>query len=91
MEERTMAAIYGNVVYTDGSKPNGGITISTSWSSEKAYPRNGQYRLEFKSDPKRTVTVFVEGKKVKDVAVSGNDVRVDIRLEYSPLGGLKVL
>lgn len=86
-----MAAIYGNVVYTDGSKPNGGVAISTSWSREKAYPRNGQYRLEFKSDPKRTIAVFIEGKKCRDVVVRGNDVRVDIRLEYSPLGGLKVV
>lgn len=86
-----MAAIYGNVVYTDGSKPNGGVTITTSWSRERAYPRSGQYRIDFKDDPKRTVTVFVEGKKVKDVIVSGNDVRVDIRLEYSPLGGLKIV
>ncbi len=57
-----MAAIYGNVVYTDGSKPNRSIIITTSWSRETAYPRNGQYRIDFKDDPKRTVTVFVEEK-----------------------------
>lgn len=85
-----MAAIYGTAVYTDGSKANGGITISTSWSSEKAFPQNGKYRLEFKSDPKRTITIFVEGKKYKDVVVNGKDVCVDILMAYSPLGGLKL-
>jgi hypothetical protein len=86
-----MAGIYGSVVYTDGSKANGGVVVSTSWSRETSVPRNGEYRIQFRDDPKRTVSVFIEGKKVRDVIVSGKEVRVDIRLEYSPLGGLKVV
>ncbi|PIE31360.1 hypothetical protein CSA56_18475 [candidate division KSB3 bacterium] len=86
-----MSSIYGNVVFSDGSKANGGITVSTSWSSEKAVPKHGEYRLEFSADPKRTITVFIEGKKCKDVYVNANDVRVDMRLEYSPLKGVKIL
>ncbi len=87
-----MAAIYGTVTFTDGSTSStGGITISTSWSHEKAFPKHGEYRLDFKSDPKRTIIIYANGKRCSDVNVSGNDVRVDIRLEYSPLGGLKVV
>lgn len=86
-----MAAIYGTVTFTDGSKGGGGITISTSWSSEKAFLQNGEYRLEFKSDPKRTITVYANGKKCRDVTVNGNNVRVDIRLELSGFGALKVV
>ncbi|MBD3305580.1 hypothetical protein GF339_04280 [candidate division KSB3 bacterium] len=86
-----MAAIYGTVTFTDGSKSNGSIRISTSWSNENAFPKNGKYRLEFRTDPKRKITVYADGKKCRDVTVSGNDVRVDIRLEYTPLGGLKVV
>lgn len=86
-----MAAIYGTVIFTDGSKSDRGITVSTSWSHEKAFPKQGKYRLEFRIDPKRTITIYANGKKCRDVNVNGNDVRVDIRLEYTPLGGLKVV
>ena len=38
--------IQGTAVNSDGSKINGSGTISTSWNSKKAYPKNGRYRLD---------------------------------------------
>ena len=66
------ACIYGTAVYPDGSKSDGEATISTSWNSKKAYPRNGKYRLCLGSNPKTTITVYVNGMKYKELYVDGD-------------------
>lgn len=74
-----MATIYGTAVRRDGSKIDGTATVSTSWNSNKAYPRQGQYRLDLGSDPRKRITVYVDGNRYADVMVTG-DTRLDIRL-----------
>ena len=66
------ACIYGTVVWSDGSKSDGTSTISTSWNSKKAYPRNGKYRLCLGSNPKTTITVYVNGMKYTELYVDGD-------------------
>jgi hypothetical protein len=74
-----MAAIYGTAVRSDGSKVDGTATVSTSWNSARAYPCNGKYRLELGSNPRQSITIYVDGRRYTDVHVDG-DVRVDIRV-----------
>lgn len=74
-----MAAIYGTARRSDGSKIDGTATVSTSWNSNKAYPRGGQYRLDLGSNPRQTVTLYVDGSTYTVVHVDG-DTRVDIQL-----------
>ena len=57
--EFIMAAIMAPRVL-DGSKIDGTATVSTSWNGNKAYPRGGHYRLELGSNPKQTITVYVD-------------------------------
>ncbi|MFQ3247972.1 MAG: hypothetical protein ACI9SP_004631 [Arenicella sp.] len=38
--------IQGTAVNSDGSKINGSGTVLTSWNSKKAFPKNGEYRLD---------------------------------------------
>ncbi len=72
-----MASIYGSARRKDGSKVDGTMTVSTSWNSNKAYPRNGQYNLDLGSNPKQRITVYVDGMRYTEVHVDGN-VCVDI-------------
>ena len=71
------ACIYGTAVYPDGSKSDGESSISTSWNNKRAYPENGKYRLCLGSNPEKTITIYVNGSKYKEVYVNG-DTRVDI-------------
>ncbi|MEA2028262.1 MAG: hypothetical protein U9N49_04745 [Campylobacterota bacterium] len=65
--------IEGYVTWSDGSKSDGTSTISTSWNSKKAYPRNGYYQLDLGSSVcGERITVYVNGNQGKKVKVSGN-------------------
>lgn len=66
------ACIYGTVVWSDGSKSDGTSTISTSWNNERAYPRNGKYRLCLGRNPEQTITIYVNGTKYTELYVDGN-------------------
>jgi hypothetical protein len=74
-----MSAIFGSAHRSDGSKIDGTATISTSWNSVKAFPRGGHYRLELGSNPRQSVTVYVDGNTYTVVHVDG-DTRVNIQL-----------
>ncbi len=64
--------IEGSVVNSDGSKVDGTSTISTSWNSKKAYPRNGYYSLDLGSSVCGSkVTVYLDGNQGKRVTVNG--------------------
>jgi hypothetical protein len=76
-----MASIHGSAHRSDGSKIDGTATVSTSWNSNKAYPRAGHYRLNLGSNPHQTITVYVDGNTYTVVHVDG-DTRVDIQLEW---------
>jgi hypothetical protein len=69
--------LYGTCVYKDGSKAGSEIGISTSWNGKKAYPANGRYTLDFGGTVNHSITVYVKGKAVGRVYVSGN-TRLDI-------------
>jgi len=63
--------IQGTAVNSDGSKIDGSGTISTSWNSKKAYPRNGTYNLDLGSSVcGERITVYLDGN-------DGHEVRVD--------------
>lgn len=64
--------LYGTCVYKDGSKAGYEIGISTSWSGKKGIPDNGRYTLDFGGRVGKTITVYVKGKSVGRVYVSGN-------------------
>jgi len=73
-----MASIYGSAHYRDGSKCDGTATITNSWDSNRAYPKNGQYRLELAySNPKQKVKVYVNGMSFAEIYVDG-DTRLDV-------------
>lgn len=72
-------SMYGKCTHKDGSKAGKSNTISTSWNSKKAYPKNGQYRLDFGGKVGKTITVYCNGKKVGTVNVSGSK-RFDIKV-----------
>ncbi|MFN0019168.1 MAG: hypothetical protein ACKVP0_12970 [Pirellulaceae bacterium] len=74
-----MARLYGRAVRRDGSRINGTATISTSWNNNKAYPQNGQYSLELGSNPRQTITVYVDGNYYGEISVDG-DQPYDIEL-----------
>jgi len=74
-----MAAIYGSAHRSDGSKIDGTATVSTSWNNNKAYPRNGQYRLDLGANPRQSVTLYVDGRTYTEIHVDG-DTRVDIQI-----------
>lgn len=64
--------IQGSAVNSDGSKIDGTATVSTSWNSTKAYPRNGQYSLDLGSSAcGEKVTVYLNGNDGKRVTVNG--------------------
>jgi len=72
------ACIYGSAVNSDGSKIDGTATVSTSWNSKKAYPRNGKYRLCLGSVPNARITIYLNGQRYAEIYVDG-DTRLDIR------------
>ena len=41
--------IKGIAVNADGSKINGAATVSITWNSKEAFPRDGKYRLDLGS------------------------------------------
>ena len=64
--------IQGTAVNSDGSKIDGTGTISTSWNSKKAYPRNGEYSLDLGSSVcGETITVYLDGNNGRKVTVKG--------------------
>jgi len=64
--------IQGTAVNSDGSKIDGSGTISTSWNSKKAYPKNGKYELDLGSSVcGETITVYLDGNNGKRVTVKG--------------------
>ena len=57
--------IQGTAVNADGSKINGAVTVSTTWNSKKAFPREGKYRLDLGSRIcGERATVFLDGREV---------------------------
>jgi len=74
-----MARLFGSAHRRDGSKIDGTATVSTSWNSNKAFPRDGKYSLDLGADPRQRITVYVDGMRVAEVQVNG-DTRLDIRL-----------
>ena len=74
-----MARLYGSAQRRDGSKIDGTATVSTSWNSNIAYPRNGQYTLDLGGSPRQKITVYVDGNRYSEVYVDG-EVRLDIHL-----------
>ncbi len=67
-----MANIYGSALGRDGSKIDGSGTVSTSWNSNKAYPKNGQYSLDLGSNPNQSITVYLDGMTQGTVFVNGS-------------------
>jgi len=64
--------IQGSAVNSDGSKIDGSGTISTSWNSKKAYPKNGSYSLDLGSSVcGNKITVYLDGNQGKRVTVNG--------------------
>lgn len=64
--------IKGTAVNSDGSKIDGTGTISTSWNSKKAYPRNGKFELDLGSRVcGEKITVYLDGNQGQTVRVNG--------------------
>lgn len=50
---------------TDDSKVDGTATLSTSWNGEKAFPRDGRFRLELGSAVcGQSIEVYVNGYSI---------------------------
>ena len=73
-------SLYGTCVRKDGSKVDGTVKISTDWNDEKAYPKNGQYRLDFGGKVGKKVTVYVNGSKYTTITVKG-DTELNIKMK----------
>lgn len=71
------ACLYGSARWKDGSKIDGSTTVSTSYNSKKAFPKKGEYKLCFGSNPNKRVTVYLDGMTYAEVLVKGN-TRFDI-------------
>ncbi|WP_295391910.1 hypothetical protein [uncultured Thiodictyon sp.] len=57
--------IQGSAARTDGSKVDGTATVSTSWNSTKAYPKNGGYQLDMGSSAcGQSADVYVNGNSL---------------------------
>ncbi|MBT8420007.1 MAG: hypothetical protein KJO08_04005 [Gammaproteobacteria bacterium] len=64
--------IQGTAVNSDGSKIDGSGTISTSWNSKKAYPKNGSYSLDLGSSVcGESITVYLDGNNGRRIRVDG--------------------
>lgn len=72
-------SLVGTCKYKDGSKADGTVTVSTSWNSKKAYPKKGDYELDFGAKIGKKVTVYVNGKKYTEIEVKGR-TRLDITM-----------
>ncbi len=72
------ACLYGSAVNSDGSKIDGSAKVSTSWNGKQAFPRNGKYQLCLGSNPKASITVYLDGRKYTQIHVNG-DTRLDLR------------
>src|SRR5262245_28378293 len=73
--------LYGSIRYRGGGKvPDGRVTISTDVSERKAYPKNGQYRLDMRKKTHGRVTVLIDGKRYKTIEMKG-DHQLDIVLD----------
>jgi len=65
--------IQGSAKNKDGSKIDGTATISTSWNSEKAFPKNGTYSLELgKSICGEKITVYIDGNQGQEVRIGSS-------------------
>lgn len=73
-------SLYGTCVRKDGSKVDGTVKISTDWNGEKAYPKKGEYRLDFGGKVGKKVIVYVDGAKYTTITVKG-DTRLDIKMK----------
>lgn len=71
--------IEGKAVRKDGSKVNNTATISTSWNSKKAFPKDGWYTLDLGSSAcGASLTVYVDGNNSKQITMpSSGNKRVD--------------
>jgi len=64
--------VQGTAVNSDGSKINGTATVSTSWNSEKAFPKNGSYSLDLGASAcGKRITVYLDGNNRKSIRVDG--------------------
>lgn len=64
--------IKGTAVNSDGSKIDGTGTISTSWNSKKAFPKNGEYELDLGNRIcGEKTTVYLDGNQGQLVRVDG--------------------
>ncbi len=71
------ACLYGSAKWASGSKIDGSTRISTSYNGKEAFPRSGEYRLCFGSNPKSRITVYIDSRTYTEVVVNGN-TRLDI-------------
>ena len=70
--------LYGTVTYKDGSKDKGVNAITTSYNDERGKnDGKGNYTLDFKCKVGSKVTVYVNGKKYKEIEVKGR-TKLDI-------------
>jgi hypothetical protein len=47
------------------------VAVSTSWNSKKGCAKNGKYTLDFGGKVGKTITIYVKGKSLGKVKVSG--------------------
>lgn len=70
----------GTIVHKDGSKVAKTAKITTSWNSQRGtYPKDGEYKLDFKEKVGKKVTIYVNGDKYTEIEVKG-DTKLDIKL-----------
>lgn len=71
--------VEGTAVRGDGSKVDGTATISTSWNSKTAVPRQGRYSLDLGSAAcGAKITVYVDGNQGRTVTLpSSGNARAD--------------
>jgi hypothetical protein len=74
-----MAQIHGEILFSDGSKGNNTLAITTSWNSNRGRCSNGNYSIDLGGNPKQSVEVYVNGTSYGSVHVDGS-ARKDIRL-----------
>ncbi len=77
--------IEGSATRTDGSKVDGTVKISTSWNSNKAYPRGGSYGLDLGSSAcGNRVTVYVNGYDIGKYSIPNSGfARVNVTMKGS--------
>lgn len=71
----------GTIVHKDGSKVLKTAKITNSWNSDHAtYPKDGEYKIDFKGKVGKKVTIYVNGDKYTEIEVKG-DTKLDIKLK----------